>query len=470
MINKYKDAIIDKALQYIEWEKSEEIRSTYFVCMNTKKVLDLSEEEFLLYRTYVRCALPIFIYHENYEDDEDEGENEDDGGWREIRDLFFNILDCERQEFVEKYWNAQERLDKKLKFLSFFCLEFYKFITIYYQLFLRNCFLSRQLEEYSFEKMVEDYVKKINIRQKMWSMLNAWKNVHQPNPINYLDVSTLSNNDFASNRLLHYDVFRKMEEHTIPFTDNFVENLRATNRELVFQMVISMLDFVEDKTMDAKLRQLELFIWNYKTQYYYLFQTISINAVGFNLKGEGQKYNWKEVLNLLSIEELDSNFDNSDIISTKDEATSSTDFIRVPSSKYRGGNNLNRKDRTLYKCLEKLYHKLYDGTEFSCKEAFIYRFSGFNRPDNLQMECVVENAFLGKIVRCLYEDKTKGYTPPYKKMSKYFGLNANIAGAGNIKKGAKGTEEVIKLLSECGFVNVDVFEELKVKKVERIVS
>ena len=39
------------------------------------------------------------------------------------------------------------------------------------------------------------------------------------------------------------------------------------------------------------------------------------------------------------------------------------------------------------------------------------------------------------------------------------GVKANIAGAGQIQKGAKETEDIVKLLTDCGFTDVDVFED-----------
>jgi hypothetical protein len=44
------------------------------------------------------------------------------------------------------------------------------------------------------------------------------------------------------------------------------------------------------------------------------------------------------------------------------------------------------------------------------------------------------------------------------------GLKNNIAAAGKVQKGSKGTDDIVKLLTECGFINVDVFEDPYGKK------
>ena len=50
-------------------------------------------------------------------------------------------------------------------------------------------------------------------------------------------------------------------------------------------------------------------------------------------------------------------------------------------------------------------------------------------------------------------------------MAEYFGIGkSNIAGAKKIIKGGKDTNEVVELLSKCGFINVDVFEDPYGKK------
>ena len=73
MINKYKNVIIDKVYQYLDWEQSKEVRTIAFVCNNTKRVVDLNDNEFLLYRDYVRSVLPLFVYHENFDDEDVRG-------------------------------------------------------------------------------------------------------------------------------------------------------------------------------------------------------------------------------------------------------------------------------------------------------------------------------------------------------------------------------------------------------------
>ena len=466
MINKYKNAIIDKVYQYMEWEQSKDVQSIAFVCNNTKRVVDLNDNEFLLYRDYVRCVLPFFVLYENSDDI-------DDGSWADIAELFFNIRNCKRQEFVEKYWNTEARLKKQMDLLPIISLELIKFYALYHQLYIRNYYLSQKLRGYSSQQIINDYLNRINVPKKMWSMFNALANTNQPNPLKYLDASLQSDKDFVSNQILHDNVFRIIEEHKVPFTLDFAKDLRATSREIAFQMLISMLDFVEDKTIDTGYRQFELLIWGTNTPFNSLFQLISLNADDFNIKDKGHKYNWKEVLNLLSIETLDIDVDNSDIIISKEYVNKTDCFIRVPSLKYKAGSNPNRQDRVLYKCLTNLYNKLsenYFVFESPCKEAFIYRLSGLNRPDDLKIQWMGKNAFLGKLIRCLYEDTAGEIVPSYKKIATFMGVEGNIAAAGQITKGTKGTDEVVRLLTECGFTNVDVFEDEEIKKVEKFVS
>ncbi|MBR1378751.1 MAG: hypothetical protein IJ557_06465 [Bacteroidaceae bacterium] len=455
MINKYKNVIIDKVYQYLDWEQSKEVRTIAFVCNNTKRVVDLNDNEFLLYRDYVRSVLPLFVLHENFDD-------EDDRGWSKIAELFFNIQNCERQEFVEKYWDVKARLKEQMDLLPIISLELSKFFALYHQIYIRNYYLSQQLEGYSSQQIFNDYLNKVNVPRKIWSMFNAQANMVQPNPLKYIDASLQSDKGLVFDKILLDYVFRKIEDHKIPLTYDFIQQLRATGREIAFQMLVSMLDFVEDKTTDPKYRQFELLVWGSNTPFNPLFQLISLNADDFNLKEARQKYNWKEVLNLLSIEELDIDVDNSDIIFSKDDNSENENFIRVPSSKYKGGVNQKLQDKMLYKCLTYLYNKLseeYIAFESPCKDAFIYRFSGFNRPDDLKIKWIGKNAFLGKLIRCLYEDKNRGVVPSYKKIATYMGVKANIAAAGQIQKGTKDTKEIVDLLTDCGFTNVDVFED-----------
>lgn len=461
MINKYKDKIIDLVWQYIDWKKSDEISCISFVCDNTKKVINLSYNEFLLYRDYTRYALPVFLFHEKYKKDNfiHEKYEKDNFNWEDIATLFFDIHNCGRQEFVERYLQMEQKQKQQMELLPKFCLEIGKFLTIYNQLYIRIFFLSQNLLEYDRQKFFKDYINRVDVSKKVWSMINAYANTSQPNPLKYLDVSIQSDKNLISDKKLHDYVFKCFEEHTIPFTYEFVEQLKATERELIFQMLISMLDFVEDKKIDSGYRQLEQLVWGQQTPFYPLFQKISQHADDFNLKKEGQKYNWKEVLELLTSEESELG-DISNIIFSKEDATETDDYFRVMVIKYTKFENQNRQDLELYKCLKKLYHKLNDeylAFDSPCEDAFIYRLSGFNRPDNLKIKWIGEYAFLGKIIRCLYENSK--YKPKYKKIASFMGVKANIAAAGQIIKGAKGTKDVIELLTECGFINVDVFED-----------
>lgn len=80
------------------------------------------------------------------------------------------------------------------------------------------------------------------------------------------------------------------------------------------------------------------------------------------------------------------------------------------------------------------------------------------------MKWIGRYAYLGKLIRCLYEDKDRGFVPAYKQVAEFMGLKNNVAAAGKVQKGSKGTDDIVKLLTECGFINVDVFEDPYGKK------
>ena len=73
MLNKYREDIISRVLKLLNWEECDEIRSIHFVCNNKKKISSLSGNELYHYRIYVKFALFMFIYHEEYEDEEGSG-------------------------------------------------------------------------------------------------------------------------------------------------------------------------------------------------------------------------------------------------------------------------------------------------------------------------------------------------------------------------------------------------------------
>lgn len=125
-------------------------------------------------------------------------------------------------------------------------------------------------------------------------------------------------------------------------------------------------------------------------------------------------------------------------ITLKTEGKIQVDYYKIPSIKIAGDNK--QSDNQLYKCLQSLYESLYAQSFFEkpCKEAFIYRLSGFNRPQNLEIRWIGPKAYLGKIIRCLYEDQERYQKSPYTKIASFMGLtNSNLAGAGKLVKGAK---------------------------------
>ena len=95
MLSKYKEEIISRVWQLLNWEKCDEIHSIHFVCDNKKMISSLSGNEFSHYRIYVKFALFMFIYHEEYEDE--------DGKWSEIANLFFNIKVNRGDRFIDSH-------------------------------------------------------------------------------------------------------------------------------------------------------------------------------------------------------------------------------------------------------------------------------------------------------------------------------------------------------------------------------
>lgn len=454
MINKYKEDIINRVYEHIDWKLSPRVRNIAFACDNINRVEKLSGSEFSLFRNYVKDVLSL----------SQNGFDDDNGSWAEIRSLFSDIQNCEHDEFIKKYSYTEAKQGELMRFLPPFCLELTKFFILDDQLCTRNHYQRLPLPEYKHDQRNDDYLNGINVANKEICMQRAKENIRQPNHLKYIDVSLQSDKELMSKP--HYeDVYSIIKGRKIPLTENFKKQLIETSREIAFLMLVAMLDSVNDRNREPMFRQVELQVWGSNTPFNSLFQYVSLNADGFKFK-EGKYYNWKEVLNMLSIEEFDIDADNSDIYISKENNNNTKNFVRVPASKYKNGYDPKQKDMVLYKCLKKLYNKLYENNAFEspCEEAFIYRFSGFNKPDDLKMKWIGRYAYLGKLIRCLYEDKDRGFVPAYKQVAEFMGLKNNIAAAGKVQQGSKGTDDIVKLLTECGFINVDVFEDSYGKK------
>lgn len=467
MLNKYREDIISRVLKLLNWEECDEIRSIHFVCNNKKKISSLSGNEFYHYRIYVKFALFMFIYHEEYEDE--------DGKWSEIADLFFSIQDCEQQEFSDRYFNTASRLERQMEWLPQYTLELAKFFEVYHQHFWRQYYLSRKLEKYDERQLYDDYLHNVNIQQKIKLMLRAYENRKLSNPLMFVDNKTLPLGDeYVSYRLACNSTFDKLNKHNIPFTDDFIKEIKITSREIMFQMFVDMIECVSNKSNDLENQQLENLIWSKRPPTDTLFNYTCQHSEEFASTIRNGNYDWKSILFILNSDTDKSDIDE-DIYLTRDEEDKNKEYIIVPPSKLShqySADKMNNKE--LYLCLKKLYDKLYEQNVFEgpCEKAFIYRLSGFEKPDDLHIKWVGKHLYLGRIVRALYS--VKGSSPNYKGFETFFDLkDKNIANASKQLTGPNGKHNlrmVVKLLEECGFVDVNVFEELQPIKQEKNVS
>ncbi len=457
MINRYREKIINCIWNLLDWEKCDYIPNIQFVRDNQKMISDLSDVEFSHYKVYTKYVLLMFIFHEEY--------NDEDGKWNEIANLFYDIQDVEQQLFSKRYWDATRRLEKELKWLPHFTLEIAKFFETYRQLYLRQSSLIIDAKRYDQEQLINDLNCNVNIKQKWILMTRAIEGRINSNPLMYVDNKTLSDKEFRMTRYICKTTFDVLYKHSIPLNKDFINNLQITSREIVFQMFIDMIEFVSNKTSDPEYRQIENMIWSMSPLTNTLFGFMVNHAEEFSASITNGYYNWNSILKILNSKDNE-NSDVKDILLIKDNDAENKEFKKIPNSKLKqqlGGEHL--MDKELYCCLEKLYDNLSEWHVFEkpCKEAFAFRLSGFNKPDNLDIRWVAGKALLGKIIRCLYENEND--TPPYKRMAQFFGINANIAGASQITKGAKGTDKVVKLLTDSGFKNVDVFTNNTPKRI-----
>ena len=467
MLNKYREDIISRVLKLLNWEECDEIRSIHFVCNNKKKISSLSGNEFYHYRIYVKYALFMFIFHEEYEDE--------DGKWSEIADLFFSIQDCEQQEFSDRYFNTASRLERQMEWLPQYTLELAKFFEVYYQLFLRLHYLSRKWEKYDMIQMYDDYLHNVNIQQKMELMLRAYVNRKMSNPLRFVDNKTLPLGDESvSYRLTCNSTFDKLNKHKIPFTDDFIKEIKITSREIVFQMFVDMIKCVSNTSNDHEYQQLGNLIWGKRHPTDTLFNYICQHSEEFASTIRNGNYDWKSILFILNSDTDKSDIDD-DIYLTRNEEDKNKEYIIVPPSKLShkySTDKMNNKE--LYLCLKKLYDRLYEQNVFEspCEKAFIYRLSGFEKPDDLHIKWVGIHLYLGRIIRALYS--VNDSSPNYKGFATFFGLkDKNIASASNPLTGPSGKHKLrkmVKLLEECGFVDVNVFKELQPIKQKENVS
>jgi len=452
MINKYKKDIIDQIWQYIDWQKNKEINSILLV---SKDIGYNIANNFEYYRCYIECICILFVLHDGYDTTDPEFVK-----WKKYGEFFFELLQSDQDTITLKYTKFAGKHVNDIAKLQLFALEFCKFAIAYQQRNAILSVLSEKAKNYNQNDYASDIVTGINVEDRIKNLMNAILNISQYNPIKYVPATTLTDEEYF--HLYKYDnIFKQINEKRVPFTNDFIQELRATCREITFQLFLRMIDHRKNRSISKETYLLEDLLWAESTPYYQLRQIVILNYGKIDMYS-GNTYHWNNILSMLqSAKDLDleEKMKDDDILIVKE--TEKSDFIEVRKSKIKEPYS----DLKLYNNLNNLYKKLEDKKSFetSCKEAFIYRLSGFNRPQDLSMKWIRKKSYLGKIIRCLYE--TDKEEPPYKDMTEYFGIGkSNIAGAKKIIKGERDTNEVVELLTKCGFTNVDVFEDPYKKK------
>ena len=134
------------------------------------------------------------------------------------------------------------------------------------------------------------------------------------------------------------------------------------------------------------------------------------------------------------------------------------------------GTRLDEIDeRRLYQGLEKIWKTLADegyiDEKAHNKELFIYRLSGINCPiDEKNKDKTLSfrgnDTLLGALVRCLYEDKVKHYTPPYKDIAWYFNKgDKNLGTVGDKDAKNPSMARAINIVKNSGFSTKEDLEE-----------
>lgn len=449
MIHEYqKDNIVHHIWDLIKWENDSRFNSLLFVEKNNLiyNYNNLSVDDFKHYQDYVLGLMLLFYAYNEYKEElqlvgkieeepvvatviDSEKEDEDETFWKEIERTLGDIFSSEQQLFLRKFLSLCLLKKKQMSFLHSLYVEVIKYLL---------------LNEESF-----------------WCNLNFhFKDINEfKAPIHSLNDISIP--------FVFYSLLERFKIRTMPFPNSFIEDIEKTNNEMVFHMFLSMIQYYKDRKKDESSRY-SYWFWRYETPFNSLLEMLSNYTEMIDV---GVKKYSNEILNkktlydgkileeiAFSLEEAVEETDTTFETAFDTNGVNKKDFYRIAPGKIEVQNPSSYQ---LYKRLEALYESLNSQNCFNkpCKDAFIYRLSGFQRPENLEIEWVGANAFLGKIIRCLYEDKETGQKPPYKKIAEFMGLhNKNLADAINAKKGKADTDRVIKLLKDCGFANVDVFE------------
>ena len=463
MINKYKAGIINRIWDCIDWQQSPEYQGILFVQKNVKPIEKLTDAEFNYFQCFVKLSIELLFCNTL-------NETEDNQKWQYLLEGLVNCSQVGQRESSQIFYNLRRSCDFEIKKTISWLPEYYRFSKLYQQVAVRQEFLKKDFDQISNRQTnIQDYLEGVDLETKKRNIIKAVK--CKNNPLLFSDIFTQTDQDILINQEIISHVCNSFANCSVPLNDSFIKDINIANKELAFQMVLDIIEHFNNR-QDRKTRLLGKYLWNNWEQnapFHTLYQTIYNNIDEYISACGELKFDWKAMRDILLRDNGNNQLCiNSDIVIIEDNNVK--DFIRIPDIKWKQFEFNNNS--TLYGCLAKLYEKLYDKNCFEtpCKEAFIYRLSGLNRPDDLKIKWIGVKAFLGKIIRCLYEDTRQKMVPQYNDLAKFMGLNANLGGATQIKKGAKDTDEIVNLLTDCGFVNVDVFKEPNIKKVEKFVS
>ena len=359
--------------------------------------------------------------------------------------------------FFRDLKNIFEKYPEQMKLLHCLYTEVCIFSLLCNELYSYHVYQSQKLKDYDIKKLNKLKLRGIDINQIIQNTIKGLYSLNSVNLLENVDVSTQSSKD-ESRGIVFDNVFKRFKQCTIPFSDNFIKDVKTTSREMAFQMLLRMIQHFTNKRIDPNDKKVNRLLWGENTPFHPLFEMLSKNSEVLEriVKNDSYAWDWKSLYQLLqTLDEGDLTLSEDEL---KIEGKEGTDYCRIPKVKFN-----YESDNYLYKCLNALYETLFSLGCFEnpCKEAFVYRLSGINKPKDLNtIQWTRKNAFLGLIIRCLYENKKRDQKPPYKKIAEFMGLpNKNLTNAKNAKKRNADTEEVIDLLVRCGFSNVDVFED-----------
>ena len=309
-------------------------------------------------------------------------------------EFFFELLQYDKVKIAHKYPAFAKKYRNEIEKLQLFTIEFCKFAIAYQQLYTILSVLSKKAKNYNQNDYISDIATGINLEKRIKILMNAILNISQYNLIKYVNETTLTDEEIFHS--YKYDnIFKQINEKRIPFTNDFIQGLRAAGREITFQLFLKMIDHRKNRSISKETFLLEDILWSENTPFYQLRQIIIQNYGKIDMYS-GNTYHWKNILSMLQSaknSDLEERMKD-DILLVKEKEKQ--DFIVVLKSKIKEPYS----DQKLYNNLNILYEELEDKKCFdkSCKEAFIYRLSGFNRPQDLSIKWISKKSYLGKMV------------------------------------------------------------------------